>query len=58
MTIAKIYTDFDDFRENGEAGASGIGNKCPGCGQEGYLPLDAKNKGWSWDENRETQCLP
>jgi hypothetical protein len=46
-----FHEEFDDFRENGEAGAicvmrntedgiAGLSIKCKGCGEESYLPLD------------------
>ena len=68
-----LYTDFDDFRENGKAGAivfcespeygvQGFGYKCAGCGQESYLPVSQPGKPnscqeWAWDGNKEQPTL-
>jgi len=62
------YTDFDDFRENGKAGAfmvmecdgeiHGIANKCPGCGYESFLPVgEGPIPRWQYDGNGDAPTL-
>lgn len=68
-----LYTDFDDFRDNGQAGSicfienvehdvRGFGIKCVGCGHESYLPIVHPEESvigphWYWDQNVESPTL-
>ena len=65
MTKVTVFEDFDNFREEGDAGAicymndpvEGIALKCPCCARETYIPLQEPGPVWKWDGNKEKPTL-